>query len=192
MRIISNWTSQRVGYSGLMHVSLRGEKHGSVLFKCSIVEIPELVPFATKCRIFFFLCIFLVFHTQENQSLGGFGADAHFIFKVFKQHVHDWFVPVIVYASYCIWCSHFHISYYNFLIVLWYDNRYTSHFWIHQASNFKKQANQREFPEYIQVTWNIWWLYPDGDCRYSVLFMNLLIRLWINYEIIYYEFINHF
>lgn len=70
-----------------MHVSLRGEKGGSVLLKHSITDISEIVPFATKCRFTFFLRI--VFYTQENQNLEGFGGDAHFIFKVFKQHAHD-------------------------------------------------------------------------------------------------------
>lgn len=88
-----------------------------MLLKHSIRDVPETVPFATKCRIIFFLCF--VFYTHKNQNLGGFGADAHFL-KKFLNNTCMTDLLLLLYVQAIVFGVHiftFHVT----IFMLFYD-----------------------------------------------------------------------
>lgn len=100
-----------------MHVSLRSEKHGSVLLKHSIIDIPEIVPFATKCRIFFFLCI--VFYTRKIKICEALGL-MHVLFLRFLNNMCTTDLFLLLYVQPIVFGVHiftFHITIFS----LFYD-----------------------------------------------------------------------
>lgn len=104
---------------GLVQASLRGEKHGSVLLKPSIIEME---PFGTKCRIFF---SYALFSTHRKIKIWKALGLMHILFLKFLNNM----CMTDLFLLLCVQAIVFVFTFSHFILKFSYCSMiYTSHF----------------------------------------------------------------